>query len=84
MPHDEDKLTPADLRDLAEAIAFALRFFEGRKRNADSFSATLASERVLRHLERAGFVVMKKPPVGDTRRWELVEGSARPAVIRVH
>ena len=71
MPHDEDKLTP-DPRDLCEAVAFALRFFKGRKRNrdADSFRATLAAERVLRHLERAGFVVMKKPPVGDIRRSE--------------
>ena len=56
MPHDEDKVTPADPRDLCEAVAFALRFFEG--------------ERVLRHLERAGFVVMKKPSVGDIRRSE--------------
>lgn len=74
MPHDEDKLTPADPRDLAEAVASALRFFEGRKRNrdADSFRATLAAERVLRHLERAGFVVMKKTPVGDIRRSEVV------------
>ena len=74
MPHDEDKLTPADPRDLAEAVASALRFFEGRKRNRDanSFRATLAAERVLRHLERAGFVVMKKTPVGDIRRSEVV------------
>jgi hypothetical protein len=74
MPHDEDKLTPADPRDLAEAVASALRFFEGRKRNrdADSFTVTLAAERVLRHLERAGFVVMKKTPVGDIRRSEVV------------
>jgi hypothetical protein len=33
MPHNEDKLTPADPRDLAEAVALALRFFDGRKRN---------------------------------------------------
>jgi hypothetical protein len=72
MPHEEDKLTPADPRDLAEAVAFALRFFEGRKRNrdADAFRATIAAERVVRHLERAGFAVMKKPPVDDIRRWD--------------
>ena len=72
MPHADYNLTPADPRDLAEAVASALRFFEGRKRNrdADSFRATLAAERVLRHLERAGFVVMKKPSVGDIRRSE--------------
>jgi hypothetical protein len=44
---------------------FALRFFEGRKRkhDADAFVATIAAERVARHLERAGFVVMTKPPL---------------------
>jgi hypothetical protein len=26
--------------------------------------AAIAAERVVRHLERAGFVVMKKPPLG--------------------
>ena len=58
-----DKLTPAEPRDLADAIAFALRF-EGRKRvhQADEYMAAIAAERVVRHLERAGFVVMKRPP----------------------
>jgi hypothetical protein len=60
---DADKLTPADPRDLADAVAFALRF-DGRKRvhNADEYMAAIAAERVVRHLERAGFVVMKRPP----------------------
>jgi hypothetical protein len=55
-----------DPRDLAESVALALRFFEGRKRNhdADAFRAAIAAERVIRHLEGAGFVVMIKPPVG--------------------
>jgi hypothetical protein len=26
--------------------------------------AAIAAERVVRHLERAGFVVMKRPPIG--------------------
>jgi hypothetical protein len=70
MSHEEYKLTAADPRDLAEAVALALRFFEGRTRNRDAnvFRATIAAERVVRHLEGAGFVVMKKPPVGDIRR----------------
>lgn len=60
-----DKLAPADRNDLAESIAFALRF-EGRKRkhNAAEYMAAIAAERVVRHLERAGFVVMKRPPIG--------------------
>jgi hypothetical protein len=64
MPAD-DKLTPADPRDLADSIAFALRF-EGRKRKHDAaeYMAAIAAERVVRHLECAGFVVMKKAPLG--------------------
>jgi hypothetical protein len=65
MPDADEKLTPAEPRDLAAAIAFALRF-EGRKRvhQADEYMAAIAAERVVRHLERAGFVIMKKPPIG--------------------
>ena len=64
MPDDE-KLTPADPRDLADATAFSLRF-EGRKRKHDAveYMAAIAAERVVRHLERAGFVVLKKPSLG--------------------
>jgi hypothetical protein len=81
MPHEEYKLTAADPRDLAGSVALALRFFEGRKRNhdADAFRAAIAAERVVRHLERAGFVVMKKPPVGDIRRWDGVFGINAPS-----
>jgi hypothetical protein len=84
MPHNEDKLTPADPRDLAEAVALALRFFEGRKRNRDAhaFRAALAAERVVRHLERAGFVVMNLQPATFGAGTNF-EGSARPAVARV-
>ena len=64
MPDPDAKLTPADPSDLADAVAFALRF-DGRKRvhSADQYMAAIAAERVVRYLERAGFVVMKKPPV---------------------
>jgi hypothetical protein len=75
--HDPaDNLTPADPSDLAESIAFALRF-EGRKRKHDAaeYMAAIAAERVVRHLERAGFVVMKKPPLG--RHSALGWGSER-------
>jgi hypothetical protein len=49
--------------DLADSIAFALQF-EGRKRkhDADSFMARIVADRLVRHLERAGYVVMKRPP----------------------
>ena len=47
----------------ARFIAFALRF-QGRKRvhNADEIMAEIVARRLVEHLERAGFVVMKRPP----------------------
>ena len=59
---DVDKLTPADPSDLASALAFALRF-HGRKRvhNADELMAEIVARRLIEHLERAGFVIMKRP-----------------------
>jgi hypothetical protein len=53
-------LTAADPADLADAIAYALRF-HGRKRvhNADEMMSEIVAKRLL---ERAGFVVMKRPP----------------------
>src|SRR5271154_3678843 len=60
-----EKLTPADPGDLADALAFALRF-QGRKRvhNADELMAEIVAKRLIEHLERAGVVAMKKPPIG--------------------
>jgi hypothetical protein len=65
MPDPPECLMPADPEDLASALAFALRF-SGRKRvhNADEFMADIVARRLVEHLERAGFVVMKKPPIG--------------------
>jgi hypothetical protein len=62
MPDDE-KLSPADPQDLADTVAFAL-LFSGRKRVHDSARsmAAIAADRIVRHLERSGYVVMKKPP----------------------
>ncbi len=60
-----DSLTPATPDDIADALAFALRF-HGRKRthNADEIMAEIVARRLVEHLERAGFVVMKRPPIG--------------------
>lgn len=57
--------TPVSPDDLADALAFALKF-EGRKRvhYADDFMSQIVARRLVRHLERAGFVVMKRPPIG--------------------
>ena len=50
LPDRADKLTIVDPKDLADAVAFALRF-EGRKRvhTADEYMAAIAAERVVRH-----------------------------------
>ncbi len=57
-----EPLTPADPADLAAALAFALRY-QGRERvhNADEIMAEIVAARLVGHLERAGFVVMKRP-----------------------
>jgi hypothetical protein len=62
-----ERLKPASPDDLADALAFALRF-EGRKRvhNADELMSAIGAKRLVEHLERSGFVVMKKPPIGGS------------------
>jgi hypothetical protein len=59
---DADKLTPADPSDLAAALAYALGY-QGRKRvhNAGEIMAEIVAKQLVEHLERAGFVVMKRP-----------------------
>ena len=63
MADSEDKLSPADPSDLASALAFALRY-QGRKRvhDADEIMAEIVAKRLVEHLERSRFVVMKRPP----------------------
>jgi len=65
MSDPAENLTPADPTDLAAALAFALRL-QGRKRvhNADEIMAEIVARRMVEHLGRSGFVVMKKPPIG--------------------
>jgi hypothetical protein len=45
--------------------AFALKF-EGRKRwhDADALMADVVAKRLVRYLERARYIVMKRPPLG--------------------
>jgi hypothetical protein len=60
---DFDRLTPASSDDIASTLAFALRY-SGRKRvhDADDAMAAIVAKRLVEHLERSGYVVMKKPP----------------------
>jgi hypothetical protein len=56
-------LRPATADEIATALSFALRY-QGRKRvfDADDAMARITADRLVRHLEQSGFVLMKKPP----------------------
>ncbi len=62
---DEEKptLQPATDDELKDSLSFGLRF-AGRKRvhAADDFMARIAAENLVQHLQRSGYVVMKKRP----------------------
>jgi hypothetical protein len=60
---DDERMTPASPDDLEQALAFALRF-DGRKRvhHGDEFMAKLTAQRLVEHLQRSGFVVMRRGP----------------------
>jgi hypothetical protein len=76
MTEPDTKLTPATPEDLAQSLSFALRF-EGRKsqHDSDKLNADIVAKRLVRYLDKAGYVVMKKPPLGGTVR--LPEGLVR-------
>ena len=58
-------LLPVDQAELASALAYGLRFDErGRPRRGAAWemAATLLAEQLVAQLERARFVVLKRPP----------------------
>ena len=59
----DSPLRPADPADVADALAYALRY-DGRRRvhHADDAMARITAERLIRHLVRAGFVLMRSEP----------------------
>ena len=63
MTDPSDRFTPAD----PGALAFAL-LFQGRKRvrKTDELLSAIVAKRLVEHLERSGFVVMTKPPSGES------------------
>jgi hypothetical protein len=67
MTRAPENLTPATSEEIADAIAFALRY-SGRKRVHDSseMMAAIVAKRLAQHLERSGFVVMKRPPLSGS------------------
>lgn len=58
-------LTPADPADLAEEIGYAMRFSDTGKPLAVSTRGdpALMAQRIVRHLEQCGYVVLRKPPI---------------------
>jgi hypothetical protein len=64
MSDRDQNLTPAAPADIADSISFAL-LFSGRKRihDSDRMTASIAADRIVKHLERCGYVLMKKPPL---------------------
>jgi hypothetical protein len=60
---EADRLQPATPEEIAQSIAFALRY-DGRRRvyHADEMMARITAERLVRHLRASGFVVMRGPP----------------------
>jgi hypothetical protein len=59
----EPGLRHATPDEIATALSFALRY-QGRRRvhDADDAMGRITAERLVKHLEASGFVVMKKPP----------------------
>ncbi len=77
---DIDRLRPATQDEIAQTLSFALRY-EGRKRvhHADDAMARITADRLVRHLEHSGFVVMKKPAApAPTTSHMPVAGAAPP------
>jgi hypothetical protein len=58
---DTATLQPATPDEITQALSFALRC-DGRKRvhHADDAMARITDDRLVRHIERSGFVLMKR------------------------
>lgn len=61
---DSPALSPAQPEEITEALAYALRYDErGRPRpHGGEMIAGLAARHLTQHLQRAGFVLMKRRP----------------------
>ena len=56
----------ANSTEIAQTLAFALRFDRGRRtRDAEVMAARILAERLVEHLKVSGFVMMRKPPAPD-------------------
>jgi hypothetical protein len=66
----DEPLQPATREDILGALSYALRFNERGKpyRAASEPMVAITAEVLVRYLERAGFVVMRRPP-SKSPRW---------------
>jgi hypothetical protein len=83
----DDKLSPADPRDIVTALALGLT--SGRqlaRSQAAEIMAKIVAERLVEHLSASGFVIMRKPLAGGPRRPALRRGQglARVGVSLKH
>ena len=84
-PMPDQPLRPATAQEVTESLAFALRY-DGRKRvyTGHDFMARITAERLVEHLARSGFVLMKQPPAtapslpGSTPPHTRLSDVARP------
>jgi hypothetical protein len=60
----DERLRPTTEDEIAETLSYGPRFDDRGKPNhvAREFTASITARRLVRHLARAGFVIMKKPP----------------------
>jgi hypothetical protein len=65
----DEPLHPATREDIVGALSYALRFDERGKpyRAASEPMVAITAEVLVRYLERAGFVVMRRPPSKSPR-----------------
>jgi hypothetical protein len=65
----DEPLHPATREDILGALSYALRFDERGKpyRAASEPMVAITAEVLTRYLERAGFVVMRRPPARPPR-----------------
>lgn len=78
-PGRDEHLISATREDLVSSLSLVLRF-AGRKRvhHVDNFMARIAAEHLADHLARSGFVVSKRPPVGDPCPGQRGHGQQHP------
>ena len=81
---DADRLRPATPAEIADSLSFALRY-DGRRRvhHADDAMARITADRLVAHLTRSGFVLMKRPDAAAPsakspwqRSWRRMTGYA--------